>query len=124
MTSELPQPNETTKPKYRRPTTLSSLAPPNPHFHPPRTQTPRQKGDVGDPTCRDQVDDTGFPLHADQVGGPAQQRPVVLLERSRVVEHGRGALVADGLQGHGLAPLRRPVEAPREVHLEEEEVTG
>ena len=55
-------------------------------------------------------------LNADLVGGPAEERPVVLLHRGRVVEHGGRALALDGVQGKRLT-LRRPVESPRKVDL-------
>lgn len=38
-------------------------------------------------------------LSADLVGGPAEQRSVVLLHRGGVIEDGRRALALDGLNG-------------------------
>lgn len=72
--------------------------------------------DVGPLTCGDKVDHAWLLLSTDPVGCPAEQRPIVLLHRSRVIENGRRTVALDGLKGERLA-LRRPIKPPREVDL-------
>ncbi|MPC36839.1 hypothetical protein E2C01_030306 [Portunus trituberculatus] len=68
------------------------------------------------------MNDAGILLNADLVGSPAEKRPVVLLHRGRVVEHGGRALTLDGVEGKRLA-LRRPVESPCKVDLVDRRAT-
>lgn len=84
------------------------------HLLLPEFQT--EKVDQAPLTCGNKVDHARLLLNADLVGGPAEQRPVVLFHRGRVIEDGRRALALDGLKGKRLA-LRRSIKPPREVNL-------